>query len=160
VSIGPEIVSDLIPLLESERKDTGTGRMRRPAPDDLVFVNRQGRPVSQSTFLVHVWQPAVRAFAGDVQVDGKWVPGPGKRPRVHDLRHSHASWQIAAGIPLTWLQVRLGHESISTTSDVYGHLSPDAHAASARAASVALSQASPTVEDPPAIEGSPPPGPA
>jgi integrase len=45
-----------------------------------------------------------------------------KKPRVHDLRHTNASWLIQAGVPLTVVQRHLGHESIQTTSDRYGHL--------------------------------------
>jgi len=45
-----------------------------------------------------------------------------KRPRPHDLRHTNASWLIQAGVPLTVIQRHLGHESIQTSSDRYGHL--------------------------------------
>ena len=45
-----------------------------------------------------------------------------KSPRVHDLRHTCASWMIAAGVPLPIIQQHLGHESIQTTIGVYGHL--------------------------------------
>jgi integrase len=51
--------------------------------------------------------------------------GIDKTPRIHDLRHSHASWLIAAGVPLPAIQRRLGHESITTTIDRYGHLAPE-----------------------------------
>ena len=44
------------------------------------------------------------------------------RPRPHDLRHTNATWLIQAGVPLTVIQRHLGHESIQTTSDRYGHL--------------------------------------
>jgi hypothetical protein len=43
-------------------------------------------------------------------------------PRLHDVRHSHASWLIARRAPLPAIQGRLGHESITTTVDRYGHL--------------------------------------
>jgi integrase len=59
-------------------------------------------------------------------------------PRIHDLRHSHASWLVAANVPLPVIQRRLGHESITTTLDCYGHLLPDLQLAAAHAASVAL----------------------
>ena len=62
-----------------------------------------------------------------------------KRPRVHDLRHTHASWMIAAGVDLFVLQRRLGHESITTTTETYAHLLPDQQAAAAAAAGRALS---------------------
>ena len=63
------------------------------------------------------------------------------RPRVHDLRHSHASALIAAGIPLPVIQRRLGHESIQTTVDTYGHLAPDAAVAAAAAIAATMGQA-------------------
>jgi len=44
-----------------------------------------------------------------------------KRPRIHDLRHTHISWLIDAGINLAEIQRRAGHESIQTTVDRYGH---------------------------------------
>ena len=45
-----------------------------------------------------------------------------KAPSLQDLRHTHASWLIAANVPLPAIQRRLGHESITTTVDRYGHL--------------------------------------
>lgn len=47
-----------------------------------------------------------------------------RRPRIHDLRHSHVAWLIEAGWDITRISRRLGHESISTTADIYGHLLP------------------------------------
>lgn len=45
--------------------------------------------------------------------------------RVHDLRHSHASMLIEMGFSMKEISERLGHESIKTTLDTYGHLYPD-----------------------------------
>ncbi|MGA7501283.1 MAG: tyrosine-type recombinase/integrase, partial [Isosphaeraceae bacterium] len=42
--------------------------------------------------------------------------------RKIEVRHTNASWLIQAGVPLTVIQRHLGHESIQTTSDRYGHL--------------------------------------
>ena len=42
--------------------------------------------------------------------------------RIHDLRHSHASWLIAAGEHPKVIQTRFGHSTISVTMDRYGHL--------------------------------------
>jgi integrase len=53
--------------------------------------------------------------------------GLNQRPRVHDIRHSHASAMIAANMNLFELANRLGHESVTTTTNTYGHLVPDAH---------------------------------
>lgn len=58
--------------------------------------------------------------------------------RFHDLRHTHASHLIAAGVGIKTISARLGHASTSFTLDVYGHLMPedDAQAAAAVAALV------------------------
>lgn len=48
-----------------------------------------------------------------------------KVPRIHDLRHSHASLLIADGHSLVVISRRLGHASIQVTIDRYGHLSPE-----------------------------------
>lgn len=48
----------------------------------------------------------------------------GEPCRVHDLRHTHAAWLIANGEHAKTIQARLGHASIKTTLDRYGHLMP------------------------------------
>ncbi len=42
--------------------------------------------------------------------------------RIHELRHTAASLLIAEGAGPQSVQARLGHSTIVTTSDVYGHL--------------------------------------
>ena len=49
-----------------------------------------------------------------------------KRIRFHDLRHSFASHLIQAGVHAKAIQEALGHASIKTTLDRYGHLMPSA----------------------------------
>jgi integrase len=83
---------------------TNSGRSTNGGPDD---------PVRGPNFYSNVWVPAL-ARAKEA--------GLTKKPRVHDLRHTNASWLIQAGVPLTVIQRHLGHESIQTTSDRYGHL--------------------------------------
>lgn len=48
-----------------------------------------------------------------------------KKIRTHDLRHSHVSLLINAGFSPLDIAERVGHESVSTTLDVYAHLFPD-----------------------------------
>lgn len=77
---------------------------------EWLFVNRSGRPVRHNGFHDRVWQPALRRANLDVT------------PRVHDLRHTCASWLIAAGLPMLAVKEHFGHESIKVTYDIYGHL--------------------------------------
>ncbi len=79
---------------------TNSGRGRRA----------EGGPVRPPNFRANVWWPAVEKAE---------LP---RDPRIHDLRHTCASWMILAGVPLPVVQRHLGHESITTTVDLYGHI--------------------------------------
>ena len=84
------------------------------AADDFVFLSRTGRPLHNGDFYTHIWRKLMSALAAE-----------GIPPfRFHDLRHTHVAWLIAGGAPLLHIQARLGHESITTTIDTYGHLLP------------------------------------
>lgn len=100
VVVPEDVFAALAPLLEGKR------------PGDLVFLSPRGRRVRSGNFYNNVWGPLVDRIE----------PVIGKRPRVHDLRHTYASWAIQASIPLPVIQRQLGHEHISTTVDTYGHL--------------------------------------
>jgi integrase len=101
IDVAPSVLAKLD--LSGEWVFTNSGRGRRG--DD--------GPVRAHNFNPNVWEPA-RVRAKD--------KGLTKKPRVHDLRHTNASWLIQAGVPLTVIQRHLGHESIQTSSDRYGHL--------------------------------------
>ena len=45
-----------------------------------------------------------------------------KKIRVHDLRHSHATFLLSKGVNIVSLSRRLGHERVSTTLDIYSHV--------------------------------------
>lgn len=82
-------------------------------PDERVFLAPKGGQVRYRPFWAR-WDEARKAAD---------VP----ECRIHDLRHTHASWLIAANVSggLTAIQRRLGHSSIRVTSDLYGHLMPE-----------------------------------
>ncbi len=46
------------------------------------------------------------------------------RIRLHDLRHTHASLALAAGIHPKAVSERLGHSTVSITLDTYSHVIP------------------------------------
>jgi len=77
---------------------------------DLVFCRPDGAP----------WQPESVSQAFDRAVARADLP----RIRLHDLRHSHASHLLAAGVNVKIVSERLGHGSVSFTLDVYAHVMP------------------------------------
>ena len=47
---------------------------------------------------------------------------PLPRIRFHDLRHTHATLGLRAGIPVKVISQRLGHKSTRITEDIYQHV--------------------------------------
>jgi integrase len=45
-------------------------------------------------------------------------------PRIHDLRHAHATHLLAAGVPPHVVARRLGHGDVATTLRIYAHALP------------------------------------
>ena len=66
------------------------------------------------------------------------------RIRLHDLRHTHASHLLAAGVNPRVVSERLGHSSVSFTLDTYGHVMPGQQAEAAEAAAALLTARAPT----------------
>jgi len=89
-------------------------RLLAGARDGYLFRAARGGYLSRSNFR-RIWKPAVKA-AG--------VP----TLRVHDARHSHASWLANdPAVPLAAVRDRLGHSSLSITSRYIHDMSgPDA----------------------------------
>ncbi|WP_179475361.1 tyrosine-type recombinase/integrase [Mycolicibacterium vinylchloridicum] len=90
---------------------------------EYIFTNRTGGPVRSHGFIRRVWMPAVeRAWPS---VDDKGQPIQHNRqhpkPRIHDLRHSAASWLLQDRVPMAVVSKHLGHRDIRTTVNTYGH---------------------------------------
>lgn len=83
---------------------------------ELLFVNQNFDAIHANTFHTGTWKPALNRLG--------WPKH--RRPRIHDLRHTHASWLLARGVPMLDVSRRLGHSSIATTDAVYSHCAPDA----------------------------------
>ncbi|GGE89114.1 tyrosine-type recombinase/integrase [Mycetocola zhadangensis] len=158
VRLPPEILKALMTLLES-----GSRR-------DLLFTKKNGEAIRQQYFWQWVWVPARNlangrpAFnyrgkaAGGVYKPREgydWDKSPidadiaiGKEIRIHDLRHTFASWMLAEGVAMDVLQRLLGHESITTTVDRYSHMAPERINASAAAGSRIIAEMSDFVTAP------------
>ena len=81
----------------------------------LVFGGRDGQPLDPDNLSHRRFPRALRQA------------GIARHVRLHDLRHTYASLLIAP----KYIQVQMGHASIQTTLDRYGHLMPDLHRAEA-----------------------------
>lgn len=102
---------------------------------ELVFVNRQGRRILNNSFHSRAWSPAMRRAA---------AAGLRQRPRVHDLRHTFASWTLASGeVSLFTLAVIIGHDDLKLLRKRYGHLMPESMNAVARVAGAMLERPTP-----------------
>lgn len=112
--------------LPSEARQALVGLVAGRDKDALVFVTPTGLPLRIRNFR-RVWLAATTR-AG---VEGL---------RFHDVRHSHVAWLLSAPEPpgLTSVQRRLGHASITVTSDRYGHLLPAVDERIGRALDAAL----------------------
>lgn len=80
--------------------------------DEHVFTMPEGGPLHHGNFYQRYWKPAVAA-------GGRGVP---TNLRIHDLRHTHASWLLNSGISTFLVQIRLGHSSHNVTTSIYGHI--------------------------------------
>lgn len=79
---------------------------------DLITCTGTGKPITPNH--ADSAYRALRRMAG--------IP---ETVRLHDLRHTHASFLIQSGENPKAIQERLGHKRVSTTLDIYGHLMND-----------------------------------
>lgn len=119
VTLPPPVVR----LLRVRRARQVESRLARGAAWEdrwnLVFTDDCGRPLAGES--------VTRAFQVALQAAG--LP----KFRFHDLRHSAATFLIAAGIPLKHVSDVLGHSTIAITADIYGHLLDESNRAAGEA---------------------------
>ncbi len=84
---------------------------------NLVFSREDGTPIHPDS-LTQSFERAIKRVA---------LP----RIRLHDLRHTHATLAMQAGVPIKVISERLGHESPSFTMKQYAHVLPTMQAEAA-----------------------------
>lgn len=82
-------------------------------PHALVFTNSYGNMVSISNFMKRYFRKMIAVAIGENEA-----------VRFHDLRHTHASQLLRAGVNIKVISERLGHSSVSVTMNIYSHLLP------------------------------------
>jgi integrase len=101
----------------------------------LVFCKEDGTPLHPDTFTQSFRTAIARTD----------LP----RIRLHDLRHTHATIALAAGVPVKVVAERLGHQSPAFTMRQYVHALPGMQAeAAAQVAALVLGEPQPVVADP------------
>lgn len=83
---------------------------------DLLCRTSRGTLFRRDYFNRYIWKPAIKKV------------GLPEDTTFHDLRHTFASTSLAEGVPISEVSRWLGHKSITTTVDLYGHLVPEASA--------------------------------
>ena len=111
--------------VSAETMDMVRHYVEHHSPDneyDLVFPNHDGRWQSIRNWRKRGFSRACEEAGLMVKekIDGTLVETPKYRP--YDLRHFYASMLIDQRINLKRIQTLMGHRSIETTLNVYGHL--------------------------------------
>jgi len=116
IDLDPETMALLCRHAErqnQERKEFGSGYTDR----GLVVCTEDGSPLHPQAFS--------QAFERTVARAGL------RRIRLHDLRHTHATIAVKAGVPVKVISERLGHESPAFTLKQYAHVVPGMQAEAA-----------------------------
>ena len=116
---------------------TARGRRQVSITQEVVDVLRQirGAQMVQSLELGPLWQETGFVFTKPnrspidpekvTKACAKVVKAAGlKGVRLHDLRHTHASLMLKAGVNPKVVSKRLGHASVNITLNTYSHVLP------------------------------------
>lgn len=102
------IPGKIVRLLREWKAESPSNRL------NLVFPSQRGEPQNKGQFY-RIWHKSCLA-AGLVGLD------------PHDLRHTFATWNLAAGCNPKWVADQMGHAKPSMMLDIYAHLLPSADA--------------------------------
>jgi len=102
---------------EAEREERGTDYQDR----NLVFGKEDGTPIHPHSVSQTFERPVERSDLPSI--------------RLHDLRHTHATIALRAGVPVKVISERLGHETPAFTMKQYAHVIPGMQAEAAVAVS-------------------------
>jgi len=113
---------------------TRKSRRSVPIPGVLrdLLLDRRMRPSSPPKRTLVFGEAEDEPFVAERlyrHADQAWrEAGISERLRLHQARHTYASFMIAAGVNPKALSAFMGHSSITVTFDLYGHLMPGTEA--------------------------------
>lgn len=110
--------NNIIPLLKELRKEQFKNKLyfgENYNSDDFVICQNDGRPYDPS-YITKNFGRIIRRISKQLNV-----------PVIsfHDLRHTHATLLLKAGVNPKVVAERLGHTTVSMTLDTYSHVLPD-----------------------------------
>ena len=104
-------IRPLLFFLVLSRVILGGPKITQRSTPEFVFTTVGSDPIRKSNFNRRYWKPAITKSGLNGHV-------------FHDLRATAVALAIAGGAHPKAIQERLGHASINTTFDVYGHMFP------------------------------------
>jgi len=119
IDMGPrlvEVLKDHRAKQNETRLKVGTGWNN----NDLVFCQDNGTAFDADNLYHRVFKSILKKAGLRMSI------------RIHDLRHTYAAILISTGHNLKYIQSQMGHSSVKTTLDLYGHLMPEIHDGAAK----------------------------
>jgi integrase len=118
---------ELIAVLRSWKAQQAAERlqwgMAYADTEGLVFTWEDGRPVMPDYITKSIGRAQAAVNASLAAMEAQAPPLP--RLVVHELRHTHATILLRAGVPVHIVAKRLGHKDPSVTLNVYADVIPD-----------------------------------
>ena len=99
-----------VPIAGVLREHLIEHKLRSGRSEGLVFGKTATLPFDEGTAVRHA--------------DNAWKAAGRRRIKLHECRHTAASYLIAAGVNLKALSTYLGHANVTLTLNLYGHLLP------------------------------------
>ena len=99
---------------------------------DLIFRREDGSPVHPQLFSQQFEREVRRAGLPQI--------------RLHDVRHTHATIALRAGVPVKVISERLGHEDPAFTMKQYAHVIPGMQAEAAELIAALVARSRPTTD--------------
>lgn len=106
ISLPPSVIE----LLQNQRN-----KQKFNGDNDLVFCTKNGSPIYPNNLLKRHFKKLLNRAGLSTEI------------RLHDLRHTWATYLLSKGVNLKIIAEYLGHTNPSFTMRVYGHIIPSMH---------------------------------